>query len=79
MPAQEQAQDVALPAGERAEAGRSALYPLPVIGGQVALAIPVMPGDRIAAPGARRRLVQGGGGGTHFREPFTHLFKVPAD
>jgi len=75
--AQEQAEDVALLVSERSEAGRGALDPLPVVGGQVVLVIPAMPGGRLAARGVRRRPVPARGG-SHFPEPFTHIFKVPA-
>jgi hypothetical protein len=62
--AQEQAEDVAL------------LDPLPVLGGQVLLAIAV-PAGRLAGRGVRRRPVLAGAGVMDYRVPFTHDFKVP--
>ena len=77
--AQEQAEDVALLVGERAEAGRSALDPLPVLGGQVILAIAAAaPGCGLAAVVVGRQLIPAGVGTMNCPEPVTHDFKVTA-
>ena len=68
--AQEQAEDVALLVGERAEAGRGALDPLPVVGGQVILVFAAAPG-RLAARGVRP-LIPARAGVMNCPEPVTH-------
>jgi hypothetical protein len=74
---QEQAEDVALLVGKRAEAGRGALDPLPVIGRQVVLAVAAAPGCRLAAGGVRRQLILARAGAMNCPEPVTPDFKVP--
>lgn len=73
--AQEQAQDVALFVSERAEAGRSALDPLPVVRRQIVLAIAPAPGCRLAVG---RQLILAKVGAMNCPEPVTHDFKETA-
>src|SRR5260370_15936942 len=72
--AQQHAEDVALLVGERAEAGRRALAPLPVLGRQVILAVAAAPGCRLAPGGVRRQLLLARAGVLDCPEPLPHAF-----